>query len=84
MYIRIYITHSLSHTHTSTHQNIMYQHSLALSLSHTHTHTQERQVRQLLELVPQWVDVDSEDALEMLGVCIDMIRLGVVYQTRRD
>ena len=27
----------------------------------------ERQVRQLLELVPQWVDVDAEDALEMLG-----------------
>ena len=23
----------------------------------------ERQVRQLLELVPQWVDVDAEDAL---------------------
>eukprot|EP00802_Teleaulax_amphioxeia_P005890 Tamp_05894.p1 GENE.Tamp_05894~~Tamp_05894.p1 ORF type:complete len:820 (+),score=205.08 Tamp_05894:86-2545(+) len=27
----------------------------------------ERQVRQLLDLVPQWVDVDPEDALEMLG-----------------
>jgi phosphatidylinositol 3-kinase len=25
------------------------------------------QVRQLLELVPRWVDVDAEDALEMLG-----------------
>ena len=64
----------------------MHEHSLALSLLHTHTltHTQERQVRQLLELVPQWVDVDSEDALEMLGVCVDMIRLGVVHHTRRD
>jgi hypothetical protein len=27
----------------------------------------ERHVKQLLELVPQWVDVDAEDALEMLG-----------------
>ena len=28
---------------------------------------QERQVRQLLELVPRWVDAPVEDALEMLG-----------------
>ena len=27
----------------------------------------ERHVKQLLELVPQWVDVGAEDALEMLG-----------------
>ena len=37
---------------------------------------------ELLERVLQWLDVDLIDALEMLRVCVDEIRLG--DQTRQD